>query len=57
MLTREIVAHARSEIVTVAFWSNAFRQDELRKWIKLHLDHADLWPLAASTPSPRSSSN
>lgn len=45
-LTREIVAHARVEIVTVGFWSNAFRQDELRKWIKLHLDHADLWSLA-----------
>ena len=45
-LAREIVAHARTEITTVGFWSNAFRQDELRKWIKLHLDHADLWSVA-----------
>src|SRR5581483_125416 len=45
-LTRVIVAKARSEVRTVGFWSNGFRQDELRKWIKLHLDATDLWPLA-----------
>lgn len=45
-LTREVTARARAEIVTVGFWSNGFRQDELRKWIKLHLDATDLWPLA-----------
>lgn len=44
-VTREIVAKARSDVRTVGFWSNSYRQDELRKWIKLHLDQTDLWPL------------
>ena len=46
-LTREIVAKVRSQVRTVGFWSNGFRQDELRRWIKLHLDATDLWPLAS----------
>lgn len=44
-LTKEIVRHARAEVVTVGFWSNDFRQDQLRRWIKLHLDATDLWTL------------
>ncbi len=44
-VTREIVAKARSDVRTVGFWSNRYRQDELRKWIKLHLDQTDLWSL------------
>lgn len=44
-LTREIVAKVQRDVATVGFWSNAYRQDQLRRWIKLHLDATDLWSL------------
>jgi type I restriction enzyme R subunit len=46
-LSREIVAKARAEVRTVGFWSNGYRQDQLRRWIKIHLDQTDLWSLPA----------
>lgn len=36
------MAKARADVRTVGFWSNSYRQDELRKWIKLHLDQTDV---------------
>ncbi len=42
MLTHALVAHVVDDIDDVGFWSNTFRQDQLRKWIMRQLDESQL---------------
>lgn len=46
-LTYDAVARVRDEIRSVGFWSSAHKQDRLRKWIKVRLDHSGLYALPA----------
>ncbi|MGH8930027.1 MAG: type I restriction endonuclease subunit R [Egibacteraceae bacterium] len=43
-LTYDAVSHVRAEIRGVGFWSSAHKQDQLRAWIKVRLDHSNLYP-------------